>query len=88
MIRTLREKINPSYPEYTSVQPDKTTSWEDANFVYYQMPFVYNDGSGDRTGYVRQRTQKSLPLIRWQSYDDPIRMLSVAWQPIDINVLD
>jgi hypothetical protein len=84
MIRTLGSKLN---PDFTSVLPENITSWEDANFVYYKMPFVYNDGSANRTGYARQATQKSLPLIRWQSYDDPITMQSVAWQRIDINVL-
>jgi hypothetical protein len=58
-----------------------------AKVEYYKMPFIYNDGYGNRTGYVEQATQKLLPLIRWESYDNPITGQHVSWQRIDINVL-
>ncbi len=87
MVRTLATNINPANPQFTTIQPEYTTTQEDANFVYYNMPFVYNDGNGNKSGYVWQATQKSLPMIRWESCDNPTGQ-PLGWRRIDINVLD
>ena len=74
---------------YLQVKPDTMTGYyQDSDFVYSYMQFIYQGNTSMWFVYMTQATNKQNPLIRYTQTYDPDAQQWGNWTQVNWNTLD